>query len=142
MHPNRRDDGRIPLETFYTEYVSDQPYRGMITNVSPRGLRVQRLLRPGARMSRIVQLEFQLPGTEETIWAKGEACFDELEVATFGPFGNGPSATLHSSGILVVACAEKHRRLMEDYVLEKRRDLQRQFFAEAAELLRSSRRLH
>jgi len=139
---NRRDDGRIPLETFYTEYVGDRPFRGMITNVSPRGLRVQRLLRPSARMSRIVQLEFELPGTQEVIWAKGEACFDELEIASFGPCGDGPSTTLHSSGILVVACADKHRRLMEEYVIEKRRDHQRRFFAEAAALLRGSRRPH
>jgi hypothetical protein len=142
MHSNRRDDGRISLETFYTEYVSDRPYRGMITNVSHNGLRVQRLLRPGARMSRVVQLEFELPGTQEVIWAKGEACFDELEIASFGPTGTGPSATLHSSGIRVVACADKHARLMRDYVIEKRRDNQRQFFQEAAEMLRNSRRLH
>jgi hypothetical protein len=73
---NRRDDRRIPLETFYNEYVSDRPYRGLITNVSEHGLRVQRLLRPSNRMSRVVQLEFELPGTGEMIWAKGEACFD------------------------------------------------------------------
>lgn len=118
---NRRDDRRIPLETFYNEFVSDRPSRGLITNVSERGLRVQRLLRPSARMSRVVQLEFELPGTGELIWAKGEAIFDELEIATFGPTGEGPSATLHSSGIRVVAVANKHARLMRDYVIEQRR---------------------
>jgi hypothetical protein len=142
MHSNRRDDGRIPLEAFYNEYVNDRPFRGMITNVSPTGLRVQRLLRPGARMSRDVQLEFELPGTDEIIWAKGEACFDELEIASFGPFGNGPSTTLHSSGIRVVACAGKHARLMRDYVIERRLDHQRAMLSEAAALLRRSRRIH
>jgi hypothetical protein len=118
---NRRDDRRIPLESYYTEYVSERPYRGLITNVSGSGLRVQRLLRPGARMSRVVQLEFELPGTGEVIWAKGEACFDELEIAAFGPDGRGPSATLHSSGIHIVALAQRHAKIMRDYVWEMRR---------------------
>jgi hypothetical protein len=118
---NRRDERRIPVESFYTEYVSERAYRGLITNVSDRGLRVQRLLRPGARMSRVVQLEFELPGTQELIWAKGEACFDELEIAAFGPDGRGPSATLHSSGIRITALAEKHARIIRDYVWEARR---------------------
>lgn len=120
MIPNRRDDRRIPLQTFLNEYVQERPYRGMILDLSEHGLRVQRLLRPTHRQSRVVQLEFELPGTNEIIWAKGEACFDELEPAPFGPVGSGPVATLHSSGIRVVALAERHARLMRDFVLERR----------------------
>jgi hypothetical protein len=122
MDINRRDEKRIPLYTFLTEYVQERPQRGMITNVSEHGLRVQRLLRPTHRSSRVVQLEFELPGTNEVIWAKGEACFDELELAPFGPTGAGPSTTIHSSGVRVVALANRHRRLMRDYVIERRRE--------------------
>jgi PilZ domain-containing protein len=128
MANNRRDEGRVPMNAFLTEYVEDRPYRGMITNLSERGLCVQRLLRPTHRPNRVVQLEFQLPGTSEIIWARGEACFDELEVAPFGPVGVaagarslGPLTTIHSSGIRVVALAGPHARLMRDYVREKRR---------------------
>ena len=121
MNTNRRDERRIPVQTYLNEYVEERPFRGMITNVSENGLRVQRLLRPTHRQSRIVQLEFELPGTNEIIWAKGEACFDELELAPFGPSGGGPVATIHSSGIRMVAMAERHARLMRDYVMEKRR---------------------
>ena len=121
MSLNRRDDRRVPLQTYLNEYVGDRPSRGMITNVSEHGLRVQRLHRPRNRADRIVQLEFELPGTGEVIWAKGEACFDELELTPFGPTGEGPVATIHSSGIHMLAMAGKHARLMRDYVIERRR---------------------
>lgn len=132
MDINRRDDRRIFLQTFLTEYVEERPCRGVITNVSEHGLRVQRLLRPSRRQSRVVQLEFELPGTNEIIWARGEACFDELEPAPFGPTGGGPAATLHSSGIRVVALARQHARLMHDYVFEKRREQLENMLSEAA----------
>ncbi|MSP63591.1 MAG: PilZ domain-containing protein [Myxococcales bacterium] len=121
MSLNRRDDRRVPVQTYLNEYLGDRLSRGMITNVSERGLRVQRLNRPLHRSSRIVQLEFELPGTGETIWAKGEACFDELELTPFGASGEGPVATIHSSGIHMLAMATRHARLMRDYVIERRR---------------------
>jgi hypothetical protein len=139
MQANRRDEGRVPVHTFYNEYVNDRPYRGMITNVSSRGLRVERLLRPSARMSRVVQLEFELPGTGEVIWAKGEACFDELEIAEFGPAGQGPAATLHASGIMIVALANKHARMIHEYVHELKLARQRSVMEEAAAMLRARR---
>jgi hypothetical protein len=141
MHSNRRDEGRIPMHTYYTELVNDRPYRGVITNVSARGVRVERLLRPSARMSRVVQLEFELPGTGELIWAKGEACFDELEIAEFGPTGEGPATTVHASGIQIVALANKHARLIRDFVHELKLARQREVLEEAAAMLRARRRL-
>jgi hypothetical protein len=134
MHPNRRDDRRVPLHCFVTEYVGERAHRALVTNVSEHGIRVQRLLGPGGRHSRVVQIELELPGTQETIWAKGETRHDELEIAPFGPVGLGPTTTLHSSGIHVVALASRHARLMRDYVFELRRRHMRDV------LLRSARR--
>ena len=121
MFSNRRSGRRVPVHTFLTEYISEQPYRGMITNLSEHGLRVQRVLRPGSRLSRLVQLEFELPGTGENIWALGEARFDDLEIAPFGPVGAAPAATIHSSGVRLVQLARRHARLIRDYVIEGRR---------------------
>ena len=121
MNANRRDDRRVPLNCYLTEYVADRPFRALVTNLSERGLCVQRLLRSGNRESRVVQLEFELPGTGELLWAKGETCHDEMELQPFGPIGLAPTATLHSSGIRISAMAQRHIRLMRDYVTELRR---------------------
>ncbi len=121
MATNRREQKRIPVCTFLTEYVDERARRGMITDISEHGLRVQRPLCPTHRRSRMVQLEFELPGTNDVIWARGEACFDELSEAPFGPAAGGPAATIHSSGVRLVTLADRHRRLMREYITERRR---------------------
>lgn len=131
---NRRDDRRIPLDTFCNEYIRDRHYRGLITNVSERGLHVQRLARLDQRPTRLVQLEFELPGTGELIWGLGETCFDEMELASLGPTAEERPAALHSSGIRMVTLAQKHARLMRDYVVELRRKRVARAIEEAAAL--------
>jgi hypothetical protein len=117
----RRSTPRVSLDALYCEYVAERQQLGMIVDVSERGLRVQRLLRRSGSGSRIVQLEFELPGTQEQIWAKGEICFDELWQPKREP-GSSPRVVqpLRTSGIRLVAAATKHFRLLRDYVIELR----------------------
>jgi hypothetical protein len=109
-HLARRGSPRVPIRIPYNEYVAEKPLLGVIADVSERGLRVERLLRSAG--SKIVQVEFELPGTNEVIWAKGELCFDRLRAT---PRGLQP---VRASGVRLVAAASKHLRLLRDYVME------------------------
>jgi hypothetical protein len=117
---DRRDDHRIPLHIYLNEYVRDRPNRAVTTNVSPSGLFVNRLVDAGrkrlpvGRQDRYIQLEFALPGISDTIWARGEVRYDELD------------ALVHGTGIYLTDIARAHQRLLKEYVIdEKRKRLQR-----------------
>jgi hypothetical protein len=90
--------------------------------VSPTGLYLNTVkLPPGARpQSRVVALEFELPGTGELIWARGEVCYEHSD-----PY-------FHGSGVRFTAMPRVHARLLHDYCVETRR-------AELASLLQRIR---
>jgi hypothetical protein len=98
----------------YSEYVAERQMLGMIVDASENGLRVQRLLR-GPNAARVIQLEFELPGTNEIIWAKGELAFDSM---WRGPPGSS-APLVRTSGVKLVAAAERHLRLLRDFVRER-----------------------
>ena len=134
---DRRDDDRIPLQLFLNEYVADRLHRVVTTNVSPTGLFVNRVFAAGhrrlqfGREERVVQLEFALPGTSDTIWASGEVRYDELGLAA----RSGDEAMVHGTGIQFVSIARGHTRLLRDFVFEKRRQRLQQIL----ELVRKNR---
>jgi hypothetical protein len=113
---NRRTEPRIALQMFLNQYVQDNPYRCLATNVSPNGLYVNSLpnLVTPKRKTRVLGLEFELPGTSEVIWARGEVRFD----------ANDPY--FKCTGIEITGIANSHQRLLRDYVIENRvRELRR-----------------
>jgi hypothetical protein len=113
---DRRDTHRIPLRIFMNEYVRDRLHRAVTTNISPTGLYVHRVFANGAkrlpmgRHDRFVQLEFDLPGTGETIWARGEIRYDELGFDL-----------VHGTGIALTDIANKHQRMLKEYVIDEKR---------------------
>jgi hypothetical protein len=126
-HRERRDLDRVPLEIFLNQYVDERLHRAVTTNVSPTGIFVNRvhggLPKLITRSSRLVQLEFELPGTGEVIWARGEVRRDELEAG-----GASAQSMVHGSGIYLVDIARGHRELLRDWVLERKwRTLQQMF---------------
>jgi c-di-GMP-binding flagellar brake protein YcgR len=128
---NRREVDRIPLKMFLNEYVQDRPHRAVSANISPTGLYVNRVFAAGkkhlqfGREDRYVQLEFALPGTTDTIWARGEIRYDELAA---GPM-------VHGTGIQIKDIARGHARLLKDYVIDKKRQKLQQIL----ELIRRNR---
>ena len=104
---NRRLSWRVSVDMFLNQYVGERPFRAFAMNVSPQGLFVQKLIEPGLQRFRRMSLEFELPGTGETIWAAAEPRFDSLDSA------------FHTSGLLFTAMARKHERLLLDFVREK-----------------------
>jgi hypothetical protein len=111
----RRTSDRIPLEALCTEYDGNTERHAMVVDLSEKGLKV---MRPycGSTTSRIVQLELELPGIDEIVWAKGEICFDQLwKVGPAMPRA-GLAGWLRASGIRIVAAARRDLALMRDYV--------------------------
>ena len=62
------------------------------------------------RDTRHVQLEMQLPGTSDTIWARGEIRYDQLG-----------DELVHGTGVELTAIARGHQRLLSDYLYEQRK---------------------
>jgi hypothetical protein len=124
----RRDLERVPLEIFLDEYVDDRPHRALTTNLSATGLYMNRVTtkapRQFGRQSRHVQLEFTLPGTSDSIWARGEIRYDELSLDF-----------VHGTGVELVDVARGHQRLLEDYLY----DYKRKRLEQILELVRANR---
>jgi hypothetical protein len=108
MYHTKRTEPRILTETLCNEVVADRDHFGLIVDLSESGVRIERPLR-GRNDSRIVQLEFELPGVDEIVWAKGEICFDQLRRGR----DTGPVRT---SGVRLVAAASRHLRMLRDWV--------------------------
>jgi len=115
MRSDRRDDDRIPLQLFLNTYVAERPHRAVTTNLSTTGLYLSRVSTPTrqllfGREDRFVQIELSLPGTSDTIWARGEVRYDEL--------GGG---MVHGTGVYLKDIARGHQRLLREFVIEHRR---------------------
>lgn len=108
MTANCRLDHRVPVDMFLTEYVDDRPRRAYASDVSEHGLHVARAILPDILATPVVQLEFRLPGTSDTIWAGARVRYDAVD-----PY-------FHSSGLWLFAIAGAHERLMCDFVRETR----------------------
>ncbi|MES1157958.1 MAG: PilZ domain-containing protein [Haliangium ochraceum] len=104
----RRFTPRVRVEMFLNQYVRDLPFRALATNLSATGLLMCKLLEPRILLSRVVSIEFEIPGTGEVVWARAEPRFDALE------------ENFHTSGLTFTAMAGKHERLLKQFVLEKK----------------------
>jgi hypothetical protein len=121
MQSERRFGFRIPLEMFLNQYAQDRPHRGLTVNISETGVYVNKVIAPMLRTGRVVGLEFELPGTGEVVWARGEVCYDSLD------------DLFHGQGIRFSGMARAHQKLIRDYCMERRR-------AKLADLLEKIRR--
>jgi len=106
--PNRRSDKRLRLQLYVNEYIKDRPYRALAFDISESGLALQKLTEPVVPHAPVVGLELELPGTSELIWAAAEPRFDSV------------GSDFHVSGLRFRAMANKHQRLLRDYVRERR----------------------
>lgn len=110
---DRRLGFRVPSEMFLNQYIADQPYRAMAGNLSETGVllnRVKVLPRDLSESDRVIGLEFELPGTGETIWARGEICYQSKD------------SYFYTDGVRFTAMPQIHARLLRDYCIESRRE--------------------
>lgn len=104
---NQRKNGRVPLDIYLNKYVGGVPYMTRSSDISRDGLSLAHLIEPHAAGKR-VGLQFQLPGSEEVIYAEGEIVREWVQA--------GVRKKAEGSGIKFTLLTERHRRLIEQYV--------------------------
>ena len=91
----------------------------IVTDLSVDGLRIHRPL--GGRHGRTIPIEFEIPEIDEVMWALGEVCFDEVKKAPLGsPIGI--AGMVRSTGIRLVNAAERHKRILREFVMDTWRE--------------------
>jgi hypothetical protein len=110
---SRRSVPRLGVEAFCTEIVDGKERHALVADVSETGIRIARPY-AGGPTPRVVQLEIELPGLDEVLWAKGDVCFDQLRREL--------GRVVRTTGVRFAAAAARDLRLIRDYVLDLWRD--------------------
>ena len=101
---NKRKQQRVNLDIFMNKYMAGVPYMARTCDISKEGVGLAHLIEPDMAGKR-VGLQFQLPGTEEVIYAEGEVvrewCDEEQRE--------------EGSGVRFTLLTERHRRLIDQY---------------------------
>lgn len=108
MGTERRTANRLPVGIYLTQYIHDRGFRCFTTNLSETGAFMNRLVEPIERRDRIVQVELPIAAANESLWIKGEIVYDCLD------------PLFHGTGLRFVAMAQKHQRLLRDYLEHER----------------------
>ncbi len=103
---DKRKNARVPLDIYLNKYMGGVPYMARTADISPDGVGLARLIEPQHHGKR-VGLQFQLPGSEEVIYAEGEVVREWVEA----------SPRPHErSGVRFTLLTARHRRMIDDYV--------------------------
>jgi hypothetical protein len=106
----RRESPRIDVETLCWELIDGRETSGLAVDLSANGLCLERPY-AGGPTRREVPLQLEIPGIDEVMWARGDACFDVV-VASRGVNG-GPLGLVRRTGYRIVAAQRDLRRLRE-----------------------------
>ncbi|QSQ26392.1 PilZ domain-containing protein [Pyxidicoccus parkwayensis] len=104
---DKRKARRAPLDIYLNKYMGGVPYMSRAADISQEGLSLARLLEPQHEAKRI-GLQFQLPGSDEIIYAEGEVVREWVEAA--------PAAKRERSGVRFTLLTERHRKMIDAYV--------------------------
>ena len=105
-----RKTPRVALDIFLNKFIEGTPYLCRSTDISAEGVYVGALIEPEALLAanetpgKTVGLQFQLPGTEEVIYAEGEIVRSQQRKRTRG------------FGVRFTHLARRHQMLIEGYV--------------------------
>lgn len=111
----RRESPRIDIDALCWELIDGKEAGGLGVDLSSMGLRLERPY-TGGPTRREVQLEIEVPGIDEIVWAKGEATSDIL-VPTSLPAG-GPMGLIRRTGYRIVTAASRDLRMIKELVWE------------------------
>jgi hypothetical protein len=118
MNSFRRESPRIDVEALCWELVDGKEASGMAVNLSSMGLRIERPY-VGGETRREVQLELEIPGIDEVMWAKGDASSDMLIPTRSG--AGGPMGLIRRTGYRLVIAAQRDLRMIREFVFETAR---------------------
>lgn len=102
----KRKQRRVNVDILLNKYVAGVPYMARASDISREGVGLARLIEPELEGHR-VGLQFQLPGSEEVIYAEGEVVREWAEAG---------EAAVQGSGVRFTLLTERHRRLIEGFV--------------------------
>jgi hypothetical protein len=107
---------RIPVDGLCGVVANDDLRPAAMLDISTTGLRLERPFDPKTA-SRVVQLEIELPGIDELVWARGEVTF-----AFLSPMGgttpDGQPRLWCRAGLRLADVCQRERRMLRDYVFE------------------------
>lgn len=106
MMSDKRKNARVPLDIYVNKYMEGVPYLSHAADISQEGVSLSRLIEP-EQDARRVGLQFQLPGSEEVIYAEGEVVREWVEAS---PRRN------ERSGVRFTLLTERHRQMIDAYV--------------------------
>lgn len=101
---DKRKHNRVPLDIYLNKYVAGVPYMTRASDISREGVGLAHLIEPDQAGKR-VGLQFQLPGSEEVIYAEGEV------VREWADLDNREEG----SGVRFTLLTERHRRLIDQF---------------------------
>jgi hypothetical protein len=110
---------RISLAAFRGVAVDNVHHHATLTNNSTMGLRVEGPYRPSDGQRRVLQLEIELPGVDEVLWASAivtRAIVTPLRT----PCDEKPRFWCRA-GLRLGETSRSERRLLHDYVIESLR---------------------
>jgi hypothetical protein len=111
----RRRAPRILLDGLCGVVTGDAVQPATMSDLSTLGLRVERPFDP-ARAKPIVQLEIELPGIDEVIWAS--AVVTHAWLTPMGRMPDGQPRFWCRAGLKIEDTARREKRMLRDYVIE------------------------
>ncbi|MGE5183426.1 MAG: PilZ domain-containing protein [Acidobacteriota bacterium] len=115
----RRLAPRIAVDGLCGVVAKDDLRHAAMVELSAIGLRIE-LPFDRRAATRTIQLEIELPGIDEIVWARGHVTYAHLSPLG-GIDGEGQPRLWCRAGIHLEAAAWRDRRMLRDYVLETRR---------------------
>ena len=113
MPNDRREDIRVPESRLITEIEIERPFAASIVNVSSSGIYTVKPASSGLTGRRRIQLEIPVPEASDSVWAAGEIVFERVGIQNVG------------TGIRFLDMATCHRRMIEELVEERRKEILR-----------------
>ena len=100
---NKRKTSRVPVDMYLNKYMGGIPYMARASNIGPDGVGLQHLIEPQYE-GREVGLQFQLPGSNEVIYAEGEVVREWLHLSRQG------------YGVRFTYLTKRDRKLIDEFV--------------------------
>lgn len=116
MH--RRTAPRVGVEVYCSELLEGAIRPGLVVDLAPEGICIERPYARG-RVPREISIELEVPEVDEIIWARAAVCYDRVRSAPPGTHG-GRFGLVRTTGLRIVAAAQRDLRLLRDCVYELR----------------------
>jgi hypothetical protein len=116
----RRTIPRASVAAKCWEVIGGKERRAVVVDLSWEGVRLERPFAGGATNAE-VQLEIEVPGIDEVIWAKAGACFDQVMAGPVDSLTGGPLGLVRRTGFRLLAAASRDLRLLREFLFEQRR---------------------